>query len=310
MSPDSQPRPPAEILSLLRAHAAGTAGDDALHDIRARPLAGGHRNAVYELTSSNSPVAVKIYKKDDRLLDKREWLSLTLLCEHRPGTAPRPLWTDPRPQQPATGMTIIPGHACPAEADQPTYAGAIVTTVLELAELPLHGGLSLMPRAKGPAHYTRSLTSKWHSELTGRPQDALTRDLLRLFSQWADGEDAKTLTALTPRTFSHGDGNIDNWLWDGQQLRCIDFEFAGWSDIAFDLADIVEHVSARAISDNAWEAAIDRADLHGSAQSRYAAGSRTCALRWLAALWRQREQRANEFETQLDRTRSLIQHLR
>jgi Ser/Thr protein kinase RdoA (MazF antagonist) len=306
MPPDSMPGPPAEILGLLRAHAAADVCDEALSGTGAKPFAGGYRNAVYEWASPHGPVAIKIYRKDDRFLAEREWLSLTLLAEHRRGTTPAPLWTDPRHPQPAVGMTVMPGQPCPAGAGPVMIARAIIATMLEFAELPLHGQLAVMPRAKRPEHYVRSLTGKWASELGGSRRDALARDLLRLLGQWACGPDAAILAAPATRVFSHGDGNLDNWLWDGQQLRCIDFEFAGWSDTAFDLADLAEHVSARAISDTAWDAALADAGLRGSEMRRHAAARRTCALRWLAALWRQREHRQDEFETQLSRTRSLL----
>lgn len=310
MLPDSTPGPPTELLRLLRAHATGGARHEALREAGARPFAGGYRNAVYEWASPDGPVAIKIYRKDDRFLADREWLSLTLLSEHCPGAAPAPLWTDPRRTQPAVGMTVIPGRPCPAGAGQPMIAQAVITTLLEFAGLPLSGQLAVMPRAKRPEHYARSLTGKWASELGTSPSDALTRDLLQLLGQWASSPDSGILTAPAARVFSHGDGNLDNWLWDGQQLRCIDFEFAGWSDVAFDLADLVEHISARAISDSAWDAAIADASLQGTALHRYTAVRRTCALRWLAALWRQREHRQAEFETQLSRVRSLFRGTR
>jgi Ser/Thr protein kinase RdoA (MazF antagonist) len=305
MSPDSIPEPPAEFLRLLRAHAAAD-DDEALRRAGARPFAGGYRNAVYEWESPGGPVAVKVYRKDDRLLAEREWLALTLLAACCPGTAPVPLWTDPRPPQPAVGMTVVPGRPCQAGAEPASVARAVVATMLEFAQLPLLGQLAAMPRAKRPEHYVRSLTGKWASDLGSSTRDSLTCDLLRLLGHWRNGPDADILAAPAARVFSHGDGNLDNWLWDGRQLRCIDFEFAGWSDTAFDLADLVEHVSARAVSDTAWDSAVADASLRGTELRRHEAARRTCALRWLAALWRQQENRPGEFETQLSRTRNLL----
>jgi len=42
-----------------------------------------------------------------------------------------------------------------------------------------------------------------------------------------------------------GDGNLANVLWDGATCRLIDFEEFGRSDIAYEVADIVEHASSR-----------------------------------------------------------------
>jgi len=48
------------------------------------------------------------------------------------------------------------------------------------------------------------------------------------------------------------------------------------------------------------------ARLGGGDQRRFEAAQRTCALRWLAVLWKQRDTRTEEFTSQLDRARRLI----
>ncbi|MGH3857078.1 MAG: hypothetical protein ACRDR6_27065, partial [Pseudonocardiaceae bacterium] len=40
-------------------------------------------------------------------------------------------------------------------------------------------------------------------------------------------------------------------------------------------------------------------------RQRFEAAQRTCALRWLAVLWKQRHRREQEFTAQLDRVRQL-----
>jgi thiamine kinase-like enzyme len=106
--------------------------------------------------------------------------------------------------------------------------------------------------------------------------------------------------------FSRGDSNLLNWLWDGGHARCVDFEFAGHSDLPFEWADLIEHISARAIDDTTWDDIITTLPLsRPGARRRFEAAQRTCALRWLAVLWKQREQRAEEFTTQLNRVRRL-----
>jgi thiamine kinase-like enzyme len=40
-----------------------------------------------------------------------------------------------------------------------------------------------------------------------------------------------------------GDGNVANFLWDGERCRLVDFEDGGLSDQAFEIADLVEHLS-------------------------------------------------------------------
>jgi thiamine kinase-like enzyme len=43
----------------------------------------------------------------------------------------------------------------------------------------------------------------------------------------------------------HRDPNRDNYLWDGRRIRIVDFEDAGLSDPATELALLVEHLSWR-----------------------------------------------------------------
>ncbi|MGH3897572.1 MAG: phosphotransferase family protein [Pseudonocardiaceae bacterium] len=104
---------------------------------------------------------------------------------------------------------------------------------------------------------------------------------------------------------SRGDSNLLNWLHDGHTLRCVDFEFSGRSDIAFDAADQIEHISSRAIPDHAWHQLEANLGVDHHNRPRFEAAQRTCALCWLAVLWKQRHRRTEEFTTQLNRVRQL-----
>ncbi len=41
------------------------------------------------------------------------------------------------------------------------------------------------------------------------------------------------------------DGNLANFLWDGERCRVVDLEDSGASDRAYELADHVEHITFR-----------------------------------------------------------------
>ncbi len=49
--------------------------------------------------------------------------------------------------------------------------------------------------------------------------------------------------AAPPAILGHADGNLDNVIWDGRGCRLVDFEDSGRSDLAWELADVVEHLS-------------------------------------------------------------------
>jgi thiamine kinase-like enzyme len=297
--------PPQDVLARLRKHAADTTGNVEVLAAGARPLAGGRNNAVYEWASPDGPVCVKIYRVDDRRRLEREWLSLTILARHQMPSAPAPLWIDPDPDQPAIGMTLLPGRPLPDIEDRREPLQALAAVLRQLAALPLAAELGSMARIDSASHYIRRITGIWAPALAGSPRDALTRDLQRILSQWAESGDAGILAEPAPRIFSRGDSNLLNWLWDGTRIRCVDFEFAGWSDLPFDCADLIEHISAREIDDQTWAETVSSAGLREGDHRRFAAAQRTCALRWLAVLWKQREKRTEEFTVQLDRVRRL-----
>src|SRR5262249_16416977 len=88
-----------------------------------------------------------------------------------------------------------------------------------------------------------------------------------------------------PPVFGHGDGNLANYLWDGVRVRIVDFEDSGHSDRAFELAEIVEHVSAWAERALAAEDFLARFDLGAAERRRLGECRRLNALAWLRILW-------------------------
>jgi Ser/Thr protein kinase RdoA (MazF antagonist) len=68
--------------------------------------------------------------------------------------------------------------------------------------------------------------------------------IARAASAWLDNE-PPDLTAVHDPVVAHGDPNLTNYLWDGTRVRIIDFEDAGRGDRTVELANLVEHLSAR-----------------------------------------------------------------
>jgi thiamine kinase-like enzyme len=82
----------------------------------------------------------------------------------------------------------------------------------------------------------------------------------------------------------HGDADLTNFLWDGELVRIVDFEGAGISDRAFELAMLVEHVSAWRDGGLDGDRFIDDFGLSVSEQARLADWRRLAALFWLLRL--------------------------
>jgi len=106
-----------------------------------------------------------------------------------------------------------------------------------------------------------------------------------LLHAWLSGDEPVTLTRPASPILSAGDANLSNYLWDGEHLRIIDFACGGWSDIAYDLADLIEHDQSRGTPDDAWHVFIDALDLTAQERSRLLLARRLMALSWLCRFW-------------------------
>ncbi len=299
---------PADLLAALRRARGGPPGglDDALRELRLRPLTGGRQNHVYLWTPpDDQATVVKIYKTDDRRRADREWAALMLLAAHKANDVPVPLWMDQDPAEPAIGMTQLSGEPLLRATDRQAALLGLARTTARMQSIPLSGLLASLPRIDSASHYMRRLTDTWPKLLAAHTRDPLTPSMQDLLSAWRHSNDAGLLCAPAEPVFSHGDSNLLNWLRADASSACVDFEFSGYSTVAFDAADLIEHISSRDIPDSTWLDLLPELGVNHANHHLFIAAQRTCALRWLAVLWKQREQRAEEFTTQHDRVRVL-----
>ena len=84
--------------------------------------------------------------------------------------------------------------------------------------------------------------------------------------------------------FAHRDGNLANHLWDGRQVRLVDFEHSGRGDRAWELADFVEHLSVWAGAGIDAEAFLGRFDLSAGERRRVRLQRRLFAAYWVMRL--------------------------
>jgi thiamine kinase-like enzyme len=81
-----------------------------------------------------------------------------------------------------------------------------------------------------------------------------------------------------------GDANLANFLWDGTEVRIVDFEDSGPSDRAFELAVLVEHLSAWSDAGLPADMFLGLFGLTAAEQVRVREYRRLCALFWLTML--------------------------
>ncbi|WP_424862958.1 phosphotransferase [Streptomyces sp. MMS24-I29] len=302
--------PPAELLTDLRG--ARTGSETRLKEVLAghglRPLTGGFQNHVYAWDDPEAgPICVKLYAKGNhrRRLD-REWAALTLLAEHDVDDVPRPLWLDNHDEVPAIGMTLLKGTPLTESPDLEAALKGLAHTTERLHAVPLSGLIAELERVDSGAHYMLRLTGSWPELLAGHEDDPLTTDMRALLTAWHNSSDAELVSdTTTPPVFSRGDSNLLNWLRDGAASPVVDFEYSGHGTVHFDAADLIEHISARKIPDSTWIALLPDLGITPANRHLFLAAQRTCALRWLAVLWKQRHTRADEFAAQHARVRLL-----
>ncbi|MFI1203945.1 aminoglycoside phosphotransferase family protein [Streptomyces sp. NPDC020883] len=184
----------------------------------------------------------------------RERRALTLLATHAPGVAPVLLSAHDAAgaaDRPTLVMSRLPGvplRGNPLDERQLTAWAQAVRTVhtalppAELARLPLR---------HGHQRETVERVRTWYARPPDRPFGPAVRRALEAGADWLDGSGFGApgaphgVPADVPAVFGAGDGNSANYLWDGRRVRVVDFEESGRSDRAYELAEIVEHISAR-----------------------------------------------------------------
>jgi Ser/Thr protein kinase RdoA (MazF antagonist) len=305
------PPPIAELISLVeevrRHRRQGSATlDNALPRLELRPLAGGRNNLVFAWNGPDGEICLKLYRTDKRDRAACEYQALTHVAACGITAAPKPLWHDPDPELPAVAMTMVAGQPVSDLAEPATALRAAITVIGQLREIPL-GPFVDMPRVDSATHYMERIIEVWPAQLEDCNREPLTVDMWSLLGAWEQRGDAAVLAEPAPRVFSRGDSNLLNWLWDEPNIHLVDWEFVGYSDTAYDAAELVEHLSAHAIDDEWWISLLpDLGIVDDATRHRFRAARRTVALRWLSVLWKQRNQRVDEFEFQFKRVRELM----
>ncbi|MGH3506980.1 MAG: phosphotransferase family protein [Nocardioidaceae bacterium] len=107
---------------------------------------------------------------------------------------------------------------------------------------------------------------------------------LTLARTWFDTNPLDTTVPEGDRVFGIADGNLANYLWDGDRVRLVDFEDAGVSDRCYELADTIEHPSAFVDDTLDPEALVGALDLDDDQRSRVLGYRRLFACFWLVRL--------------------------
>lgn len=195
---------------------------------------------THDITISGD-VVHKRYVAWDRGEPEREWAALELLARKAPGLAPAPIERTTQDGRPVVVMSLLPGRPLTGDL-APAQQGGLADALRRLFAVRVPEGLA--ERANGP-DWMRTTTLEWLAEdydLSACREPELVREAKDRAVAWLA---ALLLEPPVDLVIALGDGNLDNVLWDGEVCRLIDWEEYGVSDLAYELADLVEHASSR-----------------------------------------------------------------
>jgi hypothetical protein len=255
-------------------------------------------------------VVVKSYIDSRRGEPAREWRALQLLAEHAPRLAPEPISADLNGSPPSIVMSLLPGEPLGGRPLTAAQEGALAVAVGQLWQaVPVELVTPVPGEADTRAELVR-MVHDWLASVDPGP-DAAVRDALAGGAAWLTGAPVMVAGAgpgrsggAIPRVLGQGDANLANFLWDGQLVRLVDFEDSGVSDRAFELAVLVEHVSAWRDAGLDADRFIAGFDLSAAEQSHLADWRRLLALYWLLRLGRRGD--SGGAAGQAQRLRSLL----
>jgi len=230
---------------------------------------------THELTFAGA-VLTKRYVSWSRGEHHREWAVLRVAHRYAPDLVPVPLSARLDAEPPMITMSRLPGEPLGGPLTSRQLA-ALVAAITRLWSVPLDGDERWPGEAEPWADdlaFARRLTDG------PRPAAGLTRDAYDAAVAWWNGSDPQLLRARPAELIlGHRDSNLANYLYDGDRVRIVDFEDAGASDPANEIAILAEHMSARDIDVSDLLAHFPAVD-----ERRLRAARRVWAMFWLRLL--------------------------
>jgi aminoglycoside phosphotransferase (APT) family kinase protein len=271
-----RPRQPPGLLSLLD-HLATVAfpssgsplptgegqgeGRSPVHwnDWRIERINGGRNNLLFHVLGEHGDFAVKFTMRDDRDRAGGEYRALLALSRAGLDLAPLPIFLDPdRYQQPVVVQTWLTGDlvgvAPTSEADWHALIGHYAkfhSITPGLTDIALTAAtLTMDSAASGRARITK--------ELLPIPRADQPANLLRLID--ALQQIAFPAWPSPPVTLCRSDPNPQNFLRRPVGWASVDWEYSGWGDPAFELADLLSHPAYLGVSPSRLDALVDAYD--------------------------------------------------
>ncbi len=248
---------------------------------------------------------VKRFRSWDRGEHLREWQALTLLARYAPDLAPAPLGAELTSVPPCVRMSRVAGRPLDGQTVTPGHLDAVAAAIGRLhAAVPRDVLAGLRPQpwlAAGAVNRMRSIVAGRRAAGGDDLPSAAFGAGMRWLGQAADPRPEPASVV-----FGQGDGNLANYLWDGERVRLVDFEDSGRSDRAYELAAFAEHVSVWHDAGVETGPLLGRFELTGAERARVLFFRRGFAFYWLLRLLGQPGNRADTLHRQAGRLLAVL----
>ncbi|MBO0823483.1 MAG: aminoglycoside phosphotransferase family protein [Actinobacteria bacterium] len=237
-------------------------------------------------------VVVKHFSDGTRGEAEREWRALRLLATHAPRLAPEPIRADLDTSPAEVVMSLLPGEPLGGRPLTATQEWALALALGQLWQAVPVGLVRRLPGEVNVHARFERLVRDWAAVAADKViAELVVREALAIGTAWLarvtglgdDNSDVPAACAV-PRVLGQGDAHLANFLWDGELIRIVDFEDSGVSDRAFELAVLVEHISAWRDSGLDADRFTDSFDFTSVELARLADWRRLAALYWLLRL--------------------------
>lgn len=215
---------------------------------RIAPVTGGTNNRVLRATNTDYDLALKWTRMDARDRAGREYAALLALAETGLDIAPRAVLLQretPRSPQPLVVQTWLSGDAAPTPPTNAAEREALLTHLLTIHSVrPAHVSAPLR-RAVSTATSADEALALVTSNLALLPPEEQTPALIDLLHRLEHHSAARAGWERPALCLCQCDPNLRNIVRRPPPARwaAVDWEYSGWGDPAYDVADLLTHPS-------------------------------------------------------------------
>jgi Ser/Thr protein kinase RdoA (MazF antagonist) len=208
-------------------------------------------------------------------------------------------------------MSLLPGEPLGSRPLTPPQERALALAVGQLWQAVPVDLVTPVPGERDTRTELLESVRSWLADTADPGLDPVAHVALARGASWLAGAAGLAIPAAPERTrgampgvLGQGDANLANFLWDGELIRIVDFEDSGISDRAFELAVLVEHLSAWRDAGLDADRFLAGFDLTATEGAHLGEWRRLLALYWLLRLRRRAD--AAGVRAQAERLLSLL----